>query len=312
MKKFIEVALAVILSMSICSCTNNAQSTATAAPSESIARTAEPTEEPTPEPTADLTLNADAVLDGMEYKYNSTWNETSDPLANATLRTYDIDLGSDGTIQLRLAAVNDEGTSTAVQNLRTQSDADREAVINSMLVAKEGTLTDSTSERAATPPSGTRAMWAYEGKADDGQSVHGYSYVGGSQLYEVSVTGSEEAYTAFESTWRSLINQLKFQEIEPIETPAPTPEPTPKPTPEPTEDSEPGFRYADEEAPNGGNPSNWASIDDAIDAWYAVHDFAFDDYVLQGDGRYVLFTYYEPGFDYGITYDRATREFIVS
>ena len=62
--------------------------------------------------------------------------------------------------------------------------------------------------------------------------------MGGSQLYEVSVTtNSTEAYTTFEPTWKSIVNQLKFQDIEPIATaaPAPTPKPataapaTPKP-----------------------------------------------------------------------------------
>lgn len=234
MKKFVGAALAIVLGMSMCSCTNTAQPADTAVPAESAVETVAPTET-MPAPTADLTLNTDGTLDGMEYRYNSTWNETSDPLTNATLRTYNIDLGSDCTIQLTLAAVNDEGTSAAVQNLASQTDDEREAVISSMLAAKEETLTDAASERAATPPSGTRAMWAFEGKTQDGQSVHGYSYVGSSQLYEVSVTtDSDAAYAAFEQTWKSLVNQLKFQDIEPVSTrePAATAAPAAS-TPEP-------------------------------------------------------------------------------
>ncbi|MBD5559519.1 MAG: hypothetical protein HDQ87_04045 [Clostridia bacterium] len=196
-------------------------------PAETSAQT-EPAE------TADLALSAEGFLDGMEYRYNSTWKDTSDPMTNAVVRTYEIDLGADGMIRLQLAAVKDEATSAAVKNLRTQSETDREAVIQSMIAAKDGTLSGAQSERAAVPPAGTRAMWSYEGvsKEDPYEYVHGYAYVGGDALYEVSAAGSEEAYAAFETAWKSLINQLKFAEIEPIETP--TPEPTPAPTPAPT------------------------------------------------------------------------------
>lgn len=59
-------------------------------------------------------------------------------------------------IHLQVTAANDGDTSTTIQNLRTQTDEDREAVIDSMVAAKEG-----TSELASASPFETRAMWAY-------------------------------------------------------------------------------------------------------------------------------------------------------
>lgn len=238
MKRRAAAAAMLILCVFFCSCSQPADTASSAEAVSQKPPAEEAASEPTPEPAADLTLNADGVLDGMVYRYNNTWTETSDPLTNATLRTYEINPGREGTLELRLAAVNDETTSAAVEALRTQTDDDREAVIASMIAAKDGTLRDPKSERAATPPAGTRAMWAYEGKTEDGQSVHGYSYVGGSQLYEISVTSpDDETYAAFETAWKDLINQLKFPEIEPVTTPTPepTPEPTPQPTPKPTQ-----------------------------------------------------------------------------
>lgn len=189
---------------------------------------------------SDLTLNAQGSLDGMTYKYNNAWTETSEPLTSAVLRTYEIGLGADGAVTLTFASVSDESTSDAVQSLRTQSDQDREAVIGSMIAARDGTLNNAVSERSPAPPSGTRAMWSYAGTTKDEVpvSVHGYEFVGGAQLYEVAVTSSsEEAFAAFESTWKSLVNQLKFPDIEPIETPVipvSTPKPKSTPTPAPT------------------------------------------------------------------------------
>ncbi|MBD5559294.1 MAG: hypothetical protein HDQ87_02885 [Clostridia bacterium] len=213
----------------LCSCGSSAPSSDITVPSSNTVAAPVQTEVPL-ELAAALTLNADGTLDGMDYRYNDAWTETSEPLTGGVIRTYDIDLGTAGTVHLKFQSVNDENTSAAVQNLRTQSDEDREAVISSMLAAKEGTLTGASSERAATPPAGTRAMWSYQG-TDGDQYVHGYTYVGGSQLYEVSVTGSEAAYAAFEPAWKSLVNQIRFPEIEPVLTPEPTSAATPVPSP---------------------------------------------------------------------------------
>ena len=309
MRRIVTLIITLLLLTSFCGCSSITSSSETEQPSESaVESSAVPTEEPTPEPTAELTLDAEGTLDGMTYKYNTTWKETSDPLTNATLRTYDIDLGSAGTISLQLVAVNDEGTSAAVQNLRTQGDADREAVINSMITAKDGTLTESSSQRADTPPSGTRAMWAYEGKTEDGQSVHGYSYVGGSQLYEVSVIGSDETYAVFEPTWKSLINQLTFQEIEPIETPEPTPEPTQKPTATPLPES----RTVADPEPNGGSSSNWMSTEEAQRKW--ENEFGYYDYTYSysDDERYITFDSVDDNGEFYATLDRATGQWVWS
>lgn len=259
MKKLLLVAISIFLLGAVCGCTRILSPVSEpAAPTENTAA-AESMAEPTEEPSADLTLNADGNLDGMEYRYNSTWTETSDPLTNATTRTYDIALENGQVIHLRLVAVNDEQTAAAVEALRTQDEADRESVITGMIAAKDSTLTKAESRRADVPPTGTRAMWAYEGEEKDhpGQYVHGYAYVGGSQLYEVSVaTDSAEAYAVFEPAWKSLVNQLKFQDIEPLATAAPTPTPKTASTPKPTQNQ----ASAAEEA-NGWYTGIWSGSD---------------------------------------------------
>lgn len=215
----------------------------------------------------DLTMDAERNLDGMTYSYGTTWTETSDPLTSATTRTYDFDFGSQGQATLTLVSVNDPGTAGAVENLRTMNDAEREATITSMIAAKEGTLNNAVSERAPTPPAGTRAMWSYQGTTKDEAplNVHGYSYVGGSQLYEVSVTASsEEAYAALEPTLTALVNRLAFPEIAPIETPSPTPHPTPVPTVQsaPRPASNPTVEAASGSRPvPGWYPSTWSGDD---------------------------------------------------
>lgn len=305
-KRITAAALGVCTAVLFCSCANSAQPSESAAPSESATASAAATETPSPEPTADLTLNADGTLDGMDYKYNSTWTETTDPLTSGAVRTYDIDLGTDGTVHLKFQSVNDEGTSAAVQNLRTQHDADRETVITSMITAKEGTLTGATSERASAPPAGTRAMWAYEG-ADGDQYVHGYSYVGGSQLYEVSVTTDGDAsYAAFEPTWKSIINQLKFQDIEPVSTPEPTPTPTPKPTATPT----PEIRSVTDPEPEGGS---WMSTSAAQSKWENTYGYYDYTYSYSDNERYITFSVvFDDGSEFYDTLDRATGQWVHS
>lgn len=182
-------------------------------------------ESATSEPVSDLALDTEGELDGMTYKYSSTWSETSDPMTNAVMRTYEISLGDGQSAVLKVASVDDDTTSQAVQNLAVQSDADRDAVIASMMAAQAGTLEDSKVERALHAPSGTRAMWSFAGTVPNsgGEQVHGYTYVGASQLYEISVTTNNAGeYAAVEPAWNTIINQLSFRDIPPVATAAQT------------------------------------------------------------------------------------------